>query len=336
MDNARQNPDDSGPGTVPQDPPAPEDSAGPDTAPRGAGATGTDRVGAGAPAGAETTDDPMPSGSVQPELSVGPDTIDLSEPDLAPAQISQDVADAASLEAAAAEARAVAAEAEQASSLVGGPMPRNAPVTRASHDATAPAGGVVEDTEQDSRAGSVAESDPASRERTSPDAPAEVAVAAEASAGPDERPAASGRATGGAGAERTPSTPTAPGAPVASAGVAAGASAAPAPGTRSEDRVVSGNPVGESDGTRVVGRADGAADRAGRERAGTGGDRDMPAAQDEPRTGSNALPLLLVIAAVVVLVGLLIWLVVSLISGLELFDVAGQDQLGQLSVIARE
>ncbi len=102
---------------------------------------------AGADGGFATDDAPT---RLDPELSVAPDTIDLSEPDLAPAEITPEVADAASLEAAAAEARAVAAQAEEASSLVGGPMPRNAPVARASHDGTAPAGAVVDD-------GSVAE-----------------------------------------------------------------------------------------------------------------------------------------------------------------------------------
>jgi len=84
-------------------------------------------------------------GALEPELAVSPDTLDLEEPALEPAQISPEIAEAASLADAAAEARAVAAEAEEAGTLVGGPLPRNAPSVAAAPDGTAPAGGAAGD-----------------------------------------------------------------------------------------------------------------------------------------------------------------------------------------------
>ncbi|MDN4610409.1 septum formation family protein [Arthrobacter burdickii] len=84
--------------------------------------------------------------ALEPELSVSPETLDLQDPALGPAQISRDTAEAASLEDAAAEARAVAAAAEEAGTLVGGPLPATAPTVRAAPDGTAPAGGTAGDT----------------------------------------------------------------------------------------------------------------------------------------------------------------------------------------------
>ncbi|TYD00265.1 hypothetical protein FQ377_02050 [Arthrobacter echini] len=198
---------------------------------------------AGADGGFATDDAPT---RLDPELSVARDTIDLSEPDLAPAEITPEVADAASLDAAAAEARAVAAQAEEASSLVGGPMPRNAPVARASRDGTAPAGAVVED----------------------------------------------------------------------------GPGTSPTPGE-------------SSDGSAYQGDHDAPTGRpiAAGERSGDRPDEEERATRDEPRTRSIALPLLLVIGAVVVLVGLLIWLVASLVSGLGPADAAPQDHPAPVSVL---
>ncbi|MBG6224427.1 hypothetical protein IWX63_000986 [Arthrobacter sp. CAN_A2] len=92
--------------------------------------------GAGEPEGADVLDpdtvvldDPdISAEALEPELTVSPDTLDLEEPALEPAQISPEVAEAASLDDAAAEARAVAAAAEEARTLVGGPLPPGAPV----------------------------------------------------------------------------------------------------------------------------------------------------------------------------------------------------------------
>ncbi len=262
MNHEEQNPGDSGPAT------GLDASTAPGAA-RTLGTSGAGRPGTGSRAVDRPAEhDAVPAERLDPDLSVGPDTIDLSEPDLAPAEISRDVADAASLEAAAAEARAVAAEAEEASSLVGGPLPGNAPVKRTAHDATAPAGGVVVDT------GKVVVPEPS---------------------------------------ERPVSSPTDPD------GGADGAS--PVPGMGADDLTGSENQVGGAESTRIVGRAGGPVDHGASDRVSS-----APPARDEPRPRSSALPLLLIIGAIIVLVGLLIWLVVSLISGLGLTDAAAQDQ----------
>ncbi|MHA7279498.1 septum formation family protein [Arthrobacter sp. MDT2-2] len=91
-------------------------------------------------------DGDVSAGTGEPELSVSPETLDLQEPALGPARISRDTAEAASVEDAAAEARAVAAAAEEAGTLVGGPLPATAPAVRAAPDGTAPAGGTAGDT----------------------------------------------------------------------------------------------------------------------------------------------------------------------------------------------
>ncbi|WP_298255277.1 hypothetical protein [uncultured Arthrobacter sp.] len=231
-------------------------------------------------------DDALSAERLDPELSVAPDTIDLSEPDLAPAEISPEVADAASLEAAAAEARAVAAEAEEASSLVGGPMPRNAPVARASHDGTAPAGAVVEDRPVEDRP--VVDGTPVV------DRPVE------------DRP---GRVAGSTATARSGTSP-------ASGGGADGST------NQGDDDAATGRPIDA--GTRSDART----------RAAARPDEEARAPGEDSRTRSSALPLLLVIGAVVVLVGLLIWLVASLISGLGSADAASRDHPAPVSILA--
>ncbi|KNC17311.1 hypothetical protein AC792_14655 [Arthrobacter sp. RIT-PI-e] len=79
--------------------------------------------------------------ALEPELFVSPDTLELPEPVLGAVEISRDTAEAASLDAAAAEAMAGAAGAERAGTLVGGPLPTDTPAGGAAPDGTSPAGG---------------------------------------------------------------------------------------------------------------------------------------------------------------------------------------------------
>ena len=225
-------------------------------------------------------DDPDISGeALEPELTVSPDTLDLEEPALGPAQISPEVAEAASLDAAAAEARAVAAEAEEAGTLVGGPMPPHAPSVEAAPAGTAPAGGTAGDP-----AGS-----------------------------------ADGSAEGG------------PDAGVPAEGPVGGAYAFPpqggAPGAGHPGAYPGGDP-----------RLDpGAEDRdaaPGTGWAPTAGDE--PAAEvhpmrDRTRSRSSVVPLLLLVGAAAVLLGLLVWLLVSLLGG-----PADEDRVDPSSLAAGE
>ncbi|MBJ2120224.1 septum formation family protein [Arthrobacter sp. MSA 4-2] len=100
----------------------------------------TDAVG---PAGA--TEATAAGAPAEPELSVTAEDLTLAEPVLAPASVSKTTADAAALEDAAAEAQAVADEAEDAGTLLAGPLPANAPTVTAAPSGTAPAGGPAGD-----------------------------------------------------------------------------------------------------------------------------------------------------------------------------------------------
>ncbi|GAA1124922.1 hypothetical protein [Arthrobacter flavus] len=84
--------------------------------------------------------------TVEPELSVSADDVQLVEPSLNPARISEDTARAASLEEIAAEARRVEQEALDAGLLVAGTVPTADPTTKAAPAGTAPAGGAAGDT----------------------------------------------------------------------------------------------------------------------------------------------------------------------------------------------
>ncbi|WP_020424619.1 hypothetical protein [Arthrobacter sp. TB 23] len=84
--------------------------------------------------------------TVEPELSVSADDVQLVEPSLNPARISEDTARAASLEEIAAEARRVEQEALDAGLLVAGAVPTADPTTKAAPAGTAPAGGAAGDT----------------------------------------------------------------------------------------------------------------------------------------------------------------------------------------------
>ncbi|MFJ6000857.1 septum formation family protein [Arthrobacter sp. NPDC092385] len=232
------------------------------------------------------------TGALEPELSVSPDSLDLAEPSLEPARISRETADAASLEEAAAEARAVAAEAEETGTLVGGPMPADAPMARATPEGTAPAGGVAGDTEPTTTAGG----GPAADGRTGAEAP-----------GSSDGPADDGGPVGGpyafppAGGEAGAGDPGLyPGTDPASIGPAgAGPSTEPAPASGH------GAPAARP---AWVPSAPGAL-------PGTGTGAGSHPTRDRTRARSSSLPLLLIIGGAVVLLGLLVWLLVSLFGG---------------------
>ncbi|TKV26490.1 hypothetical protein FDK12_14060 [Arthrobacter sp. NamB2] len=288
--------------------------------------------------------------SLEPELSVSPDTLDLAEPALEPAQISSDTAEAASLEDAAAEARAVAAEAEKTGTLVGGPMPADAPVVEAAPDGTAPPGGPAGDRDQDADTGTKTDLDTAvaapsdgEPEDTGDERSATPELDADASR---EEMSDSGGGSGDATEE----------------GATSGTRARP--GAREElhqaarethegqgqeadhdpDGPVGGpyafSPEGGEPGLghpglypgtdpAAVGRTGSSAVSPSPEPdAGIDGPRSwIPSAsgvdqetdghpkRDRTRTKSSNLPLLLVLGGAVVLVGLLIWLLVSLFGG---------------------
>lgn len=233
------------------------------------------------PDGVVLDDGTLSPGALEPELSVSPDTLDLPEPALEPAEVSRDTAEAASLESAAAEARAVAAEAEKAGTLVGGPLPAGAPVVQAAPEGTAPAGGVAGDA--------APEADPAS------DTTAGTGVVAEGTT--DDVPAGGPYAFPPEGGEQGLGHPGLyPGTDPASIGPASPAS-----------------PVDSSQGS-------GGATAAARAPGAAGTDREVTYAQpkrDRSRATSSSLPLLLIIAGVVALLGLLVWLLVSLFGGAD-------------------
>lgn len=325
------------------------------------------------------------AGTLEPELSVSPDTLGLAEPALGPARISSDVAEAASLEEAAAEARAVAAEAEKAGTLVGGPMPADAPVMETAPDGTAPAGGPAGDTQHDDDGGG-----------TSADAPAATASEDGNDAGPvtqyaaartdvapqhgDEPVAPDPEAlTGASGTAAVGSASI--GEPFPASGSHPARASGPHPARAGADGATDGAAAGEIDETNelstagsqpdsVVERpsdADGpiggpyalpsqggepglgyASRQPGNDPADVGpGNPGSPAepsldpggkaaaasaavvptepetdaaagahpTRDRTRSESSTVPLLLVIGGVVVLLGLLVWLLVSLFGG---------------------
>jgi hypothetical protein len=281
---------------------------------------------------------------LEPELSVSPEALDLEEPALGPVRINTDAAEAASLEEAAAEARAVAAEAEETGMLVGGPMPADAPLVRAAPDGTAPAGGAAGDPTGDptgdttgDTTGATDTTDPAGAGSRTGSHGASAVSPSDAERHPDpghggnDQPREdAGVPVGGhyafppEGGEPGlghpglyPGTDPAfigPG-PAGGAGVAGatgGAGVAGATGT-----------TGTTGDTQPAGSDDspgsGAPARAGwvpeASDDGTHGAAQDPLRRDRTRVRSSALPLLLVIGGAVVLLGLLVWLLVSLFSG---------------------
>ncbi len=87
--------------------------------------------------------------AVEPTLSTSADEVRLTEPSLGAAEISDDAAEAASLDEAAAEAESVAREAENVGTLISGPRPANDPAEAAAPAGTAPAGGAAGDAAGD-------------------------------------------------------------------------------------------------------------------------------------------------------------------------------------------
>ncbi|WP_104181893.1 septum formation family protein [Arthrobacter sp. B0490] len=254
--------------------------------------------------------------TLEPELSVSPDALDLAEPALEPAQISTDTAAAASLEEAAAEARAVAAEAERTGTLVGGPMPADTPAVRASPDGTAPAGGVAGDVTQESRQtgdardGSTAVGPTVDIGRAGGDG--DVGPVGGPGGGPIGGPYAFPPEGGEPGLGHPglyPGTDPAFIGPGDRAGDGAG------PAGRGGTGADSGTPAASPD---VQPESHGATAAWAPQASGgeTGAAEGLPL-RDRSRTKGSALPLLLVTGGVVVLVGLLIWLLVSLLGGTD-------------------
>ncbi|WP_028280457.1 septum formation family protein [Arthrobacter sp. H5] len=94
----------------------------------------------------QLTDPLVSSETLEPELGTTADDVTLTEPSLEPVRISDDIVQAASLDEIAAETRRVEREAEEAGTLVGGPMPADVPAEKAVPAGTAPAGGPAGDT----------------------------------------------------------------------------------------------------------------------------------------------------------------------------------------------
>lgn len=342
------------------------------------------------------------AGTLEPELSVSPDTLDLAEPALGPARISSDVAEAASLEEAAAEARAVAAEAEKAGILAGGPMPAEAPITEAAPDGTAPAGGPAGDAQHDdgdaaAEASTATASDdgnsagpvirdaaastdvapqhgdePVSPDPQAPTHPSGAATDGSVSAGEPvpasgshpARASGDGAGDGAAADERdetdVPSsagnhTDSVTNPPSAADGPVGGPYAFPPeggePGLGHASRYLGTDPAGvgpagagspaepsvDSGGDAAVARAAGVPTAHGTDAA----DGAHPT-RDRTRARSSTVPLLLVIGGVVVLLGLLVWLLVSLFGGqgdegrVDPSSLNARECLADFTVIAEE
>ncbi|WP_394248513.1 hypothetical protein [Arthrobacter pityocampae] len=259
-------------------------------------------------------DPDISSETLEPELTVSPDTLRLEEPALEPAQISPEVAEAASLDDAAAEARAVAPEAEVAGTLVGGPLPPDAPSIEAAPVGTAPAGGPAGDpagdpaaSARDSRAASARDSR-AAPSKDGRQAPSEHSAAG----GPEAADAAAGGPIGGAYA--FPPTGGTPGAGHPGAYPDFDPGLDPGLGRRRSGSSASG----------IAGAPD--EDLPG-DSAGPGGsalppaarasEAEAPSPRERGRSGSSIVPLLLLVGAAVVLIGLLVWLLVALLGGSE-------------------
>ncbi|OUM41947.1 septum formation family protein [Arthrobacter sedimenti] len=278
MSNEEQAPRDSG------NHPGPDGSKGSD------GSNGPDVVDADE---IVLDDGDVPAGTLEPELSVSPETLDLQEPALGPAQISRDTAEAASVEDAAAEALAVAAAAEEAGTLVGGPLPATAPAVRAAPDGTAPAGGTAGDAAPGSAVTPGSEDRSPSPGGHAVDAPPARHVPSGPGPLDDGDPVGGPYAFPPQGGEPGLGHPGLyPGTDPASIGTAG-------PGSPAEPR--------PADGARA----------AWIPTAPDPEDTGAHAAEDRTPAGSSVLPLLLLIGGAVVLLGLLAWLLVSLLGGAD-------------------
>ncbi|MDQ0736092.1 septum formation family protein [Arthrobacter agilis] len=264
--------------------------------------------------------------ALEPELSVSPETLDLDEPALEPARISTDTAAAASLDEAAAEARAVAAEAEETGTLVGGPMPADAPLVHAAPEGTAPAGGAAGDTDAatgpapdpapDAAPGTVAGADAGSPGASVPEV---EDPAPHSASGPGDGPAPgsdAGEPAGGPYAFQPQGGEPGDGHPGLYPGTdPAFIGAGGAAGSGGTGATGSAGTTGASEDS--AGRGSTSA-RAGWVPEASGGTEDpsegLPL-RDRTRTSSSKAPLLLVIGGAVVLLGLLVWLLVTLFGG---------------------
>ncbi|MHA7283963.1 septum formation family protein [Arthrobacter sp. TMS2-4] len=289
--------------------------------------------------------------TLEPELTVSPGSLDLEEPALEPAQISPEVAEAASLDEAAAEARAVAAAAEQAGSLVGGPMPADAPSVKAAPAGTAPAGGTagdpagpaggrVDDGANDAGAtpenpipyvlpprGGAGSGLPGTSPGVDPDTLPDRTGSSAAGAPPESRADPDGDPAPRAG--RVTTTPA-----VDPTGEPAGAQAVDPTGALASAQAV--DPTGEPAGAQAVDPTsepdmDPTGEPAGAQAVDPTSEPDMDPTDDrvgEPTgdthperdrtpSGSGILPLALLVGGALLLLGLLVWLLISLLGGPE-------------------
>lgn len=295
-----------------------------------AGQTGTDGPAVVDPDEVVLDDGDISAEALEPELSVSAEALRLEEPSLEAAQISREIAEAASLEDAAAEARAVAAEAEKAGTLVGGPIPSDAPIVKAAPEGTAPAGGTAGDAGRDARRTTRREAPAASGTTTAPppqrgSPPSSGSHAAGTTETGETSPRAdpsTDDAGDGVTAEATPDADAASGSEVggldapqpdddepssAHPGLAPGTD----PGTVGAAGTSPDVPAASPDGGAVAARAPWVPTASGGEQEET----DGPAVRDRTRADSSKVPLLLVIGGVVVLLGLLVWLLVTLFGG---------------------
>lgn len=255
--------------------------------------------------------------ALEPELSVSPETLHLQEPALGAVEISRDTADAASLEDAAAEARAVAAEAEKAGTLVGGPMPTNTPTAEAVPEGTAPAGGTAGDAP---RSGTAAESGGAAT--TTGTDPGDVLGNPMPHPSPDEVLA---DAATGTTQDATPhpdpdevlatSRESESAGPLEDALREDGGVEAVAPRSLAEQSTTS-SAAGPAEPVARAGDDTAAAPSPHSERDENPGTQGRVASTAVGGTGrSRSTPLLLIIGGGIVVLALIVWLVVSLLGG---------------------
>ncbi|WP_043441736.1 septum formation family protein [Arthrobacter sp. L77] len=238
--------------------------------------------------------------TLEPELTVSPDTLDLAEPALEPAQISPEVAEAASLDDAAAEARAVAAEAAKAGTLVGGPLPPGAPSVEAAPAGSAPAGGAAGD------AADRAEDTTGGRADDRTEA---AGVTAEGAIGGPYAFPPEGGETGSGDPGPYPGFD-----PRLDPGIGRGRIRSSAPG------ITGGSPeepvADPRDSAAPAGRVP-APKGGGPVPENSGSTAEPQPTRDRTRSGSSIVPLLLLVGGAVVLLGLLVWLLLSLLGGSE-------------------
>ncbi|MHA7261720.1 septum formation family protein [Arthrobacter sp. TMN-37] len=315
----------------------PEDQGKPDAVGHGTTATNAN---AAAPAGGP---------AAEPELSVAADYLTLAEPVLAPAAVSRSAAEAVDLDETAAEAQAVAKEAEDAGTLVSGPLPATAPTVKAAPSGTAPAGGPAGDAAGSPKGGaprSGGSGEGAPTGSSTPDSPRGAGPAQEtAPAGPTGKRPIGKPPTGNAGAVRSAATAEDPGtagaddagaddaadpqraaAPVAvGAGAAHGLLAGTDPAALGMDSAAA-HPAARAGATAIrtspgaVAEVEGAAAGAPRPSWAPAGDTGKPLgprrARSRERREKAPRPVALLVLGGLVVLALLVWAAVSLVRGL--------------------